>query len=135
MTEAIRLAVIDDHPLFREGVTRSLTELGGFEIVAEGGSKEDALRIADDELPDIMLMDISMPIKNGIEATKEIRAACQNTRVAILSMHHTSEYVQRAMQAGAHGYVLKDSAGSEVIAAIHALYEGKRYFSQKIVGM
>ena len=73
MTEPIRLAVIDDHPLFREGVTRSLTELGGFEIVAEGGSKEDALRIAADALPDIMLMDISMP-GGGLSAIAPILA-------------------------------------------------------------
>lgn len=131
----ITVVLADDHTVLRDGLRYLLEAAGGIEIVATASNGQEAVEQASLHCPDVVLMDISMPIMNGIEATKEIRAACENTKVAILSMHHTSEYVQRAMQAGAHGYVLKDSAGSEVIAAIHALHEGKRYFSQKIVGL
>ena len=131
----ITVVLADDHTVLRDGLRYLLEAAGGIEIVSTASNGQEAVEQASLHCPDVVLMDISMPIKNGIEATKEIRAACENTKVAILSMHHTSEYVQRAMQAGAHGYVLKDSAGSEVIAAIHALHEGKRYFSQKIVGV
>jgi DNA-binding NarL/FixJ family response regulator len=77
-------------------------------------------------------MDISMPVMSGIEATKHICKICENTKVAILSMHHTTEYVQRALEAGAAGYLLKDSAGSELVAAIRALNAGKRYISKSV---
>jgi DNA-binding NarL/FixJ family response regulator len=76
-------------------------------------------------------MDISMPVMNGIEATKLICRSCKDTKVVILSMHHTAEYMQRAMEAGALGYLLKDSAGTELVTAIRALNHGKPYFSQK----
>jgi DNA-binding NarL/FixJ family response regulator len=79
-------------------------------------------------------MDISMPIMSGIEATKHICKVCENTKVAILSMHHTTEYIQRALEAGAVGYLLKDSAGAELVAAIRALHDGKRYLSKKVAG-
>jgi DNA-binding NarL/FixJ family response regulator len=77
-------------------------------------------------------MDISMPIMSGIEATKLICEICPHTKVAILSMHHTTEYIQRALEAGAAGYLLKDSAGAELVAAIRALHDGKRYLSRKV---
>ena len=105
------------------------------QIVATAANGREAVEQAIQYCPDVVLMDISMPIMNGIEATKQICAVCKNTKVAILSMHHTSEYLQRALKAGAKGYLLKDSAGAEVIAAVHALHEGKSYFSQKIVGV
>ena len=131
----ITVVLADDHTVLRDGLRYLLEAAGGIKIVSTASNGQEAVEQATLYCPDVVLMDISMPIMNGIEATKEIRAACENTKVAILSMHHTSEYVQRAMQAGAHGYVLKDSAGSEVIEAIHAIHEGKRYFSQKISGM
>jgi len=130
----ITVVLADDHTVLREGLRYLLEAAGDIKILSTASNGQEAVEQATLHCPDVVLMDISMPVMNGIEATKEICKACKNTRVAILSMHHTSEYVQRAMQAGAHGYVLKDSAGAEVIEAIHALHEGKRYFSQKIVG-
>lgn len=130
----ITVVIADDHTVLRDGLRYLLKAAGDIEIVAVASNGQEAVEQATLHCPDVVLMDISMPVMNGIEATKEVLAVCKNTKVAILSMHHTSEYVQRAMQAGAHGYILKDSAGSEVIAAIHALHEGKQYFSQKIVG-
>jgi len=129
------VVLADDHAVLREGLRYLLKAAGDIKILSTASNGQEAVEQVTLHCPDVVLMDISMPVMNGIEATKEIREACKNTKVAILSMHHTSEYVQRAMQAGAHGYVLKDSAGSEVIAAVHALHDGKRYFSQKISWM
>lgn len=131
----IKVVLADDHTVLRDGLRYLLEAAGDIEIVSTASNGQEAVEQATLHCPDVVLMDISMPVMNGIEATKEVCAACPNTKVAILSMHHTSEYVQRAMQAGAHGYVLKDSAGAEVIAAVRALYEGSRYFSQKITGI
>lgn len=131
----IRVVLADDHTVLRDGLRYLLEAAGDIEIVSTASNGQEAVEQASLYCPDVVLMDISMPVKNGIEATKEIREACANTKVAILSMHHTSEYVQRAMQAGAHGYVLKDSAGAEVIAAVRALHDGQRYFSRKISGL
>ena len=131
----ITVVLADDHTVLRDGLRYLLEAAGDIEIVSTASNGQEAVEQVTLHCPDVVLMDISMPVMNGIEATKEVRAACPNTKVAILSMHHTSEYVQRAMQAGAHGYVLKDSAGAEVIAAVRALYEGNRYFSQKIGGI
>ena len=130
----ITVMLADDHTVLRDGLRYLLEAQEDIEIIATAANGQEAVEQAMQNCPDVVLMDISMPIMNGIEATKLICEVCKNTKVAILSMHHTSEYLQRALKAGAQGYLLKDSAGSEVIAAIHALHEGKSYFSQKIVG-
>jgi len=131
----ITVILVDDHAVLRDGLRYLLEAQADIQIVATAANGQEAVEQAIQNCPDVVLMDISMPIMNGIEATKQICAVCKNTKVAILSMHHTSEYLQRALKAGAQGYLLKDSAGAEVIAAIHALHEGKSYFSQKIVGV
>ena len=130
----ITVLLADDHAVLRDGLRFLLEREEDIQIVATAANGQEAVEQAIQYCPDVVLMDISMPIMNGIEATKQICEVCKNTKVAILSMHHTSEYLQRALKAGAQGYLLKNSAGAEVIAAVHALYEGKRYFSQKIVG-
>jgi len=131
----ITVILADDHAVLRDGLRYLLEAQADIQIVATAANGQEAVELAIQNCPDVVLMDISMPIMNGIEATKQICEVCKNTKVAILSMHHTSEYLQRALKAGAQGYLLKDSAGVEVIAAVHALYEGKNYFSQKIVGL
>ena len=131
----ITVILADDHAVLRDGLRFLLEREEDIQIVATAANGREAVEQAIQYCPDVVLMDISMPIMNGIEATKQICSVCKNTKVAILSMHHTSEYLQRALKAGAQGYLLKDSAGAEVIAAIHALHEGRSYFSQKIVGM
>jgi DNA-binding NarL/FixJ family response regulator len=101
-------------------------------IVGTASNGQEAVDQALMSCPDVIIMDISMPVMNGIEATKHICKMCSNTKVAILSMHHTTEYMQRALEAGAVGYLLKDSAGTELVTAIRALHEGKRYLSRQV---
>lgn len=128
----ITVIVADDHSILRDGLRYILESAGDIQIISTASNGQEAVEQVIEHCPDVVLMDISMPVMNGIEATKLIREKCENTKVAILSMYHTSEHIQRALKAGAQGYLLKDSAGAEVIAAVHALHEGKRFLSPKI---
>lgn len=97
MMQEIRIAVVDDHPLFREGVIRSLGEMDGLDIVAEGGSREDALKIVGTHYPDVMLMDISMP-GNGLEAVSGVISASPETQVVMLTVSEAHEDISRALK-------------------------------------
>ena len=128
MTQAIRLVVIDDHPLFREGVTRSLTEIGGFEVVGEGSSAEDALRLAGEEAPDIILLDISLP-GGGLNAIAPILGHRPSQKIVMLTVSEDSEDLAAALNSGAQGYVLK-GVGSRTLAEIlRSVAAGERYVS------
>ncbi len=116
MTTVIRVAVIDDHPLFREGVSRSLSEIDEFEIVAEGGSKDDAVRIAETLEPDVMLVDISMP-GGGLNALGSILEMSPSQKVVMLTVSEASDDVTAALKGGAKGYVLK-GVGSRALADV-----------------
>ena len=131
----ITVILADDHTVLRDGLRFLLEAAGDIQILSMAANGQEAVEQATLHCPDVIVMDISMPIMSGIEATKHICKICENTKVAILSMHHTTEYIQRALEAGAVGYLLKDSAGAELVAAIRALYDGKRYLSQKVAGM
>jgi len=128
----ITVLLVDDHAVLRDGLRFLLEAAGDIEIVATAANGQEALEQAAVHCPDVILMDISMPVMNGIEATRRIREICENTKVVILSMYHTSDYIQRALDAGAAGFLLKDSAGTELVAAIRALHSGKSYFDQKV---
>jgi DNA-binding NarL/FixJ family response regulator len=130
----ITVILADDHTVLRDGLRFLLEAAGDIQIVSMAANGQEAVDQALVHCPDVVVMDISMPVMSGIEATKHICKACENTKVAILSMHHTTEYIQRALEAGAVGYLLKDSAGAELVAAIRALYGGKRYLSKKVAG-
>jgi DNA-binding NarL/FixJ family response regulator len=112
----IRLAVIDDHPLFREGVTRSLSEMEGFLVVGEGETKDDAVRICEEAHPDVMLLDISMP-GGGIEAIRPILERAPEQRIVLLTVSEQADDVTTALSRGAKGYVLK-GVGSRALAEI-----------------
>lgn len=127
----ITVLLVDDHAVLRDGLRYLLEAQGDIQIVATAANGQEAVEQALLNCPDVVLMDISMPVMNGIDATKQICAICKNTKVAILSMHHTAEYRQRALDAGAVGYLMKDSGSTELVAAIRTIYEGKSYFSQK----
>jgi DNA-binding NarL/FixJ family response regulator len=131
----IRVLLADDHAMMRDGLKALLTASLGISVVAEVGNGRDAVRRAEELKPDVAIMDISMPELNGIEATRLLRDKCPGTRVVILSMHSSSEHVFRALEAGAMGYLLKESAGAEVNAAVRAVHGGRRYLSRAIVAL
>ena len=130
--KTIRILLADDHNLLREGLKLLLERQSGFEVVAEANDGREALRLAEDHKPDVAIMDIAMPVLNGIEATKQIVDKCVRTGVIMLSMHHDESYIVRALNAGARGYLLKDSLKADLIAAVNAVSQGHSYFSLKI---
>lgn len=126
--DRIRIAVVDDHPLFREGVAYTLSTAGGFDVVAQGSSASDAIRIASEKHPEIMLLDVSMP-GSGIEAARSISTVAPQTMTVILTVSESEEHVAAALQAGARGYVLKGSSASELVRTVQAVYNGESYVS------
>jgi DNA-binding NarL/FixJ family response regulator len=128
----ISVFLADDHPVVRNGLQLILQAEADIKVVGEAADGREAVRLAGKAAPDVVIMDIAMPGLNGIEATKKICAACPAARVLILSVHATAEHIYQALQAGAQGYLLKESAGEEVIKAVRALRKGQRYLSEKI---
>jgi DNA-binding NarL/FixJ family response regulator len=127
----IRILLADDHSILRDGL-RLLLERQGFVVAAEAGDGREAVRLAQEHQPDVVVMDIAMPLMNGIDSTVRIVASCPSTSVIILSMHHDESYISRALNAGARGYLLKDSLKADLIAAINAVSQGHSYFSPKV---
>ena len=128
----IKILLADDHALLREGLSSILNNQEDITIVGEASNGREAIQCVEQLHPDIVLMDITMPILNGIDATEQIRKKFSHTQVIILSMHITAEYVHRSLKAGALAYILKQSAGREVVDAIRSVYAGRRYLSEKI---
>ena len=128
----IRVFLADDHAVVREGLRAYLDSEQDIEVVGEAGNGNDAYAQVREILPDVAVIDIAMPDINGIEATERISKLCPQTQVVILSMHSDSEYVFRALQAGAKAYVLKESAGRELTEAVHAVVRGHHYLSPKV---
>ena len=126
-----RVLLADDHAMMREGLSVLLTG-AGMEIVGSVGNGRDAVRVATATTPDVVLMDLTMPEMNGIEATRQICARMPATQVVVLSMHSNREHVYQAMKAGAMGYVLKDAASAELVKAVRAVCAGRRYVSSAI---
>ncbi|TAK72670.1 MAG: response regulator transcription factor [Betaproteobacteria bacterium] len=129
----IRVLLADDHALMREGLRALLDATSDIEVVGEVRTGREAERQVVQLNPDVVLMDIAMPDLNGIEAARVIHAKCPAVRLVMLSMHATAEYVYRAFEAGACGYLLKDVAVDEVITAVRAVHAGKRYLSPALV--
>ncbi|RWX78561.1 response regulator transcription factor [Neorhizobium lilium] len=131
MMPEIKVAVIDDHPLFREGVIRSLGEIDGFEIVAEGGSRDDALRIVQNQCPDVMLMDISMP-GNGLDAVARAMSSCPQLKIIMLTVSEANEDIAKALRLGAKGYVLKGIGSRSLADVIKTVASGETYVSPSL---
>ena len=125
----IRVLLADDHALMREGLRALLVTTSDIEVVGEVSTGREAERQVVQLGPDVVLMDITMPDLNGIEAARVIHAKCPAARIVMLSMHATAEYVYRAFDAGACGYLLKEAAIDEVITAVRTVHGGRQYLS------
>jgi DNA-binding NarL/FixJ family response regulator len=128
----LRVFLTDDHAIVREGLRLILEAGRDIEVVGEAADGRKAVREVRQHCPDVVIMDIAMPELNGIEATHQIRESCPSTQVIILSVYSTTEHLARALEAGAKGYLLKESAGQEVVKALRAVHAGRRYFCQSI---
>jgi two-component system response regulator NreC len=124
-----RVLVADDHTIVRQGLVGILKASGEVEVVGEAADGHEAVEKALETRPDVVILDLSMPRLNGIEAARRIRKALPQTRVLVLTMHDDEEYVHQMVNAGASGYLLKDGAAWELVTAIQTLHAGKEYFS------
>jgi DNA-binding NarL/FixJ family response regulator len=129
----IRVLLSDDHAVVRDGLRYLLEAQGDMVVVGDAADGRQAVRQAQQLHPDVVVMDIAMPELNGIDAAQQIREACPATQILILSMHSTTEHIFRALQAGARGYLLKESAGAELVEAVRTVHAGRRYLSDRIV--
>jgi DNA-binding NarL/FixJ family response regulator len=129
---SIAVFIADDHTVVRDGLRLLIETQSDMKVVSEASNGREAARQVLRTSPDVVIMDLAMPELNGVEATRQIRENCPATKVIILSMHSSSEHIFQALKAGAHGYLLKESAGMEVISAIRVVHSGKRYLSEKI---
>ncbi|MBL8058000.1 MAG: response regulator transcription factor [Anaerolineales bacterium] len=125
----IRILLIDDHAVMRDGLRALLEADSELRVVGDAADGREGVRQAQALRPDVAIVDIAMPGLNGVEAARQIGESCPETRVIMLSMYSAAEYVYRALQAGARGYLLKESAGPSVVEAVRAVYSGRRYLS------
>jgi len=132
MKNTIKLLVVDDHPVVRKGISACLARHQQMQVVGEAADGVEALRLARELHPDIMLMDIDMPQMNGLAATEVLRRDLPKVKVLILSMHSNSEYVLRIIQSGAQGFVLKEAPTDELVRAIETVNAGEAYFSSDV---
>src|SRR5215204_3974612 len=128
----IRILLADDHTVVRQGLRKVLEERPDWEVVAEAGDGREAVRQAEELKPDVAIIDVAMPLLNGIEATRQIARRSPSTRILVLSMHSDEAYVRQILEAGAIGYLLKDSADVDLIQAVTAVSQGKSFFSPAI---
>lgn len=128
MSERIELVIVDDHPLFRHGVAQTLEAESDFEVVGQGATADDAIRLACDLLPDLILLDIDMP-GNGLHAARTIASACPVTRIVMLTVSEREDDVAAAFRAGARGYVLKGVSARELVGILRGVSAGEGYVS------
>jgi DNA-binding NarL/FixJ family response regulator len=128
-TSPIRVLVADDHAVVREGIRSVLQGEAGFTLVGEAATAAEAVRLVGDLHPDVAVLDVTMPGGSGLEAAARIRQESPDTRILILSMHDNPEDTRESVRAGAHGYLLKDSAAAELRQAIRTVSDGETYFA------
>ena len=129
---ALRILLADDHTLVRQGLRKVLEERPEWQVVAEAGDGRDAVRLAEQHKPDVAVLDVAMPLLNGIEATRQITRRVPQTRILVLSMYSDEAYVTQMLKAGATGYLLKDSADVDLLQAVQAVSQGKSFFSPAV---
>jgi len=123
----VRVLIVDDHAIVRKGIRALLSEAGGFEVVGEAGNGQEAVLRAQESSPDVILMDLLMPGMDGIEATRQIASRQPQTRILVLTSFAADNKVFPAIKAGASGYLLKTSAGAELVTAVREVLKGKQY--------
>ena len=128
----IRILLADDHTLVRQGLRKLLEERPDWDVIAEAGDGREAVRLAEQHKPNVAILDVAMPLLNGIEATRQITKRVPGTHVLVLSMHADEAYVTQILQAGATGYLLKDSADVDLLKAVGEAAQGRSFFSPAI---
>lgn len=132
MTEKKTILIVDDHPLFREGLKTIIDREIGYDVVGEAGTGRKALQLFKKLKPDLVLVDMSLPDLSGIQLTRQIREISPNTRIMIVSMHSKVDYIVRAFQAGATGYVVKDSASNRLMLGIDSVLKGEYFMDSSV---
>lgn len=130
--DLIRILIVDDHPVVRAGLASMLGTQGELDLIGMAASGEDALRLIADQAPDVVLLDLRMPGMNGVQTLQALKSAGRSVRVIILTNYETDEDIFRAVQAGAQGYLLKDTSLREMVEAIRTVHGGKRYIPRHI---
>jgi DNA-binding NarL/FixJ family response regulator len=130
--DKIRIVIADDHTILRDGIRSLLEDEQDMIVVGEAEDGRSAVRMASQLSPDVVLMDIAMPLLNGLEATRQIKACCPKVKVLILSMHENEEYIRQVLATGAMGYILKDAAARDLLGAIRAVHQGEAVLSPAI---
>src|SRR4029079_7423436 len=128
----IKLLLVDDHNVVRCGLRALLSSEGDFEVVGEAAGGREALTLTETLKPDVIVMDLAMPLLNGVEATRQIRANCPDAKVIVLSAYDDPGHVEQAIAMDAAGYLIKQTAAEELIRAVREVYQGNAYFSAAI---
>lgn len=127
----VRILLVDDHRIVRQGL-KAILQQEGFKVVGEAGDGQEATRLAQELAPDVVVLDLGMPVMNGISAAKAIRHAGSSTRIIVLTMHTEAQYVLEALRAGIKGYVLKSCAAAELVQAIREVVRGGMFLTSDI---
>jgi DNA-binding NarL/FixJ family response regulator len=128
----VRLLIVDDHEIFRTGVRRVLQSDGHWDVCGEAATGDDAIKLAHETKPEVIVMDVSMPGTNGIQATRSIVSSLPDTKILLLTWHTSKELVRSGFAAGASGYLLKSDAGRDLIEALETIVDGTTYVSAAI---
>ncbi|MBW2368912.1 MAG: response regulator transcription factor [Deltaproteobacteria bacterium] len=132
MAQHKKILIVDDHPLFREGLKAIIARIGSYDVVGEAGDGREALRMAQKLGPDLALVDISLPDQSGIELTPKLLKVSSKMRIVIVSMHSKVDYIVKGFQAGARGYVVKESASEKLLQAIDTVLKGDYYMDSHV---